>query len=172
VGHFLEYFTFVLGDFASVAATTATLYPTATLVDSDYKPVGRTIPVTVADHIAFSGMLESGAMASVTWRCGYESSPARRHMVWEIDGEDGVIRIENESPRGAFVTSVEPKMYLNGELVSIEADDVPNNSGRAWLEFAKGTNGSYATYDDAVRIHRLIDAIERSAEGGEKISLK
>ncbi|KAF8486713.1 hypothetical protein JB92DRAFT_2759392, partial [Gautieria morchelliformis] len=167
VGHFLDYFTFVLGDFASIAATTVTQYPTATLVDSDYKPVGKTVPVTVADHIAFTGML---AM-TVAWRCGYEESPGRRYMAWEIDGEDGVIRIENDTPRGAFVTSVEPKMYLNGELVSIEGDDMPNNSGKAWFEFAKGVNGTYPTYEDAVRIHRHIDAILRSAEG-ERISLK
>ena len=40
---------------------------------------------------------------------------------------------------GGFLQVRHPKVYLNGELVEIKDDGMPNNSARTWLEFAKGS---------------------------------
>jgi predicted dehydrogenase len=66
IGHQLDVVTHLLGEFSSVSATTTTAYPIATVLDTSGKPTGNTVTSTVSDHIAFSGELKSGAVASVT----------------------------------------------------------------------------------------------------------
>lgn len=169
IGHQLDTFTYILGDFASVSANAAVLRPVAALLDSDGKPTGKTIDVTAADHVAFSGRLKSGAFTSITWRAGYASTKGRRQLLWEIDGEEGSIRFDEEAQSAAFMNVREPKLYLNGELVEVESvGGLPGLLGIAWAEFAKGGVGQYATIEDAVRNHRLLDAIKRSIDSEGK----
>jgi len=97
VGHQLDTVTYLLGEFSSVCATTIISYPTATVLDDTGKPTGDTIISTSYDHIAFSGTLKSGAVASVTWRSGYPSTKGRKQFVWIIDGDDGSITLENDA---------------------------------------------------------------------------
>ena len=60
-------------------------------------------------------------------------------------------------------------MEMHGDVVAdIEADPL-GNVGRAWKEGASG--GNAATIDDALRVHRILDAIKRSAEEGKTIRL-
>jgi predicted dehydrogenase len=96
MGHQLDIVTHLLGEFSSVSATTAIAYPTVTLVDASGKPTGNTVTSTVSDHIAFSGELKSGAVASVTWRSGYSLSKGRKQLLWIIDGDDGSITMEDD----------------------------------------------------------------------------
>ena len=39
----------------------------------------------------------------------------------------------------------------------------------AWTEFAKDDVGNYPTLDDAVKLHRLLEDIERSAIEGRRV---
>lgn len=170
VGHLMDTFTHILGDFASVSSTTAIQYTTATLLDAENKPTGRTVAVTAPDQVAFTGLLKSGAVVSNIWRGGLASTKGRKQFIWEIDGEDGSVRIEGDSVGAAFIQIRDPMLYLNGELVEVENTSSPvDNLTGAWVEFAKG--GEYATMDDAVRNHRLLHAIARSAEEGKTIRL-
>lgn len=171
IGHYLEIFTQILGGFASVTATAATLYPTATLVDSDGKPTGQTLPNSAPDHFAFSGVLQSGAFANVVWRGGLKATKGRQHFIWEIDGEEGSIRLSSDS--SAFLHITDPQLYVNGELVEVESNGPPviGNLQAGWEEFAKGSSGTHATLDDAVRLHRLLDAISVSAKEGKRVDL-
>ena len=68
IGHQMDTFTHLLGDFATVSATTAIQYPVSTLLDSEGKPTDKTIAVKAPDHIAFTGILKSGAVSSIIWR--------------------------------------------------------------------------------------------------------
>jgi predicted dehydrogenase len=170
IGHQMDVFTHVLGDFASVSATTAIQYQTATLFDAEYKPTGKTVPISAPNQVAFTGLLKSGAVSSNIWRGGLPSTQGRKHFLWEIDGEEGSIRLEGDQVASAFVNVRDPVLYLNGELVEVENTSGPaDNLAAAWAAFAKG--GDYATMEDAVRNHRLLDAITRSAEEGKTISL-
>ncbi|KII89163.1 hypothetical protein PLICRDRAFT_109205 [Plicaturopsis crispa FD-325 SS-3] len=173
IGHFLGGFHLALGTFRSISATTAIQYPTATLTDS-----GETIAVTAEDHVAFTGILKSGAVSSMTWRGGYKVSPGRKTFTWEIEGEDGCIRVEGaQGPAGALIHIGAPVLYLNGEVVDVaEVADVGDdiyaaNVSKLWTEFAKGSDGHYPTIDDAVDVHRVLDAIERSARDGNTVHL-
>jgi len=169
IGHQLSVVTYFLGDFASVSATAATHYPTAALMDNDRKPTGKTVTVDNPDQIAFSGLFKSGAVSSMSWRGGLKSTPGRKQFIWEIDGEEGSIRLESDN---AFMGVRDPEVYLNGELVEVQKASGPADIlASAWREYAKGKEGNYTTMEDAVRIHRVIDAIKRSAKEGKTIQL-
>ncbi|KAJ7142157.1 NAD-binding Rossmann fold oxidoreductase [Mycena crocata] len=173
LGHELDIVTHTLGDFASISATTATVYPTA-IIFSEGSDQTKTATVTASDHVAFSGVLKSGAVMSVTWRGGYSSTPGRTQFVWVIDGEDGSIRVEEEAPAGAFIHITDPKLFLNGERISIDASwgGFSGSIRAAWAEFADGgEDKKYATLDDAVRIRTLLKAIEDSARDGVRVVL-
>jgi len=173
VGHQLGIVTYLLGDFASISATVATHYPTATLIDSERKPTDKTVPVTIPDQVAFTGIFKSGVVSSMIWRGAMKCTPGRKQLVWEIDGEEGSIRLEGDQVGSAFIHIHDPKVYLNGELVEIQNTTGPaDNIAAAWGQFAKGEGGDYATMEDAVKIHRVVDAISRSAKEGRKIQVE
>jgi predicted dehydrogenase len=173
VGHQLSVVTYLLGDFASISATTATHYPTATLMDKDRKPTGKTVTASSPDQIAFTGLFKSGAVSSMSWRGGLKSTPGRKQFIWEIDGEEGSIRLEGDSVGAAFMNVRDPKVFLNGELVEVQNALGPVDIlASAWTEYAKGEKGNYTTMEDAVRLHHVIDAIKRSAKEGKTIQLE
>ena len=62
---------------------------------------------------------------------------------------------------------------LNGEEVPLDETELDQlgNTAKAWYEFSKGEEGKYTTIDDAVRIHRVLDAALRSIDEGRKITL-
>ncbi|PPQ78258.1 hypothetical protein CVT25_011717 [Psilocybe cyanescens] len=171
IAHHLDTLTNVLGDFVSVTATNATFYPTITILDNDGKPTGRTAPSQYPDHYAITGFLRSGVLANILWRSGYVSNEGRRQYIWEIEGEEGSIRLQSNELLGAFPGIAESELYLNGKKVEFEtAGNTVESCRQAWKEFAERTE-SYATIEDAVKHHRLIDAIETSAKEGRRITL-
>ncbi|KAJ7107044.1 NAD-binding Rossmann fold oxidoreductase [Mycena epipterygia] len=173
MGHELDIVTHVLGDFASVSATSTTIYPTATLFSTTSSET-RTAPVTAADHVAFSGLLKSGAVASVTWRGGYASTLGRTQFLWTIDGEEGSIRVEEDAVGGAFIHVRDPKLFLNGERVPTDEawGGSSGNIRAAWADFADGGKDTkYATMEDAVKLKTLLDAIDSSARDGVRVTL-
>ncbi|KIK52564.1 hypothetical protein GYMLUDRAFT_49854 [Collybiopsis luxurians FD-317 M1] len=167
IGHHLDILTYLMGDFASVSATTATLFPKADIVPENGSGISKTIDNLLADHIVINGLLKSGAIASLSWRGGY-ASKGRHQLVWVIDGEKGAIRMSGSS---AFIHIRDPELYLNEELVQVSNGGLQANIAEGWEEFTKGKEGRHATIDDAVRIRSLIDAIESSSELGKKIDL-
>ena len=173
VGHFLDAFTYLLGEFASVSAHFGKTYQTASVVDENQQPTGKTIQVTVPDQIAFSGVLKSGVVTSLNWRGGLPSTKGRKQFIWVIDGDEGSIQLESDDMGGGSIGLQDPKLYLNGELVVVENSTTApqHNLTRAWKEYAKGEQGFYATFDDALKLHRLLDGITRSAEERKIIDL-
>ncbi|PPQ79179.1 hypothetical protein CVT25_002801 [Psilocybe cyanescens] len=172
VGHQLDTLTHVLGDFSSVTATNAQLYPTVIIVDDTGKPTGKTFKSQSPDHFAITGVLKTGILANIFWRAGYSSNEGRRQYVWEIEGEEGSIRLQSDHLLGALPSMFESELYLNGKKVEFETpgNGIVTVSG-AWKEFASRTPGTYATIEDAVKHHRLLDAIEASAKEGKRIIL-
>jgi predicted dehydrogenase len=174
VGHFIASFTYVLGDFESITATTRNNYPTSTVVDADSKPTGQVLPQTADDQGAFNGVLKSGVVASIHCRGGMKMTPGRASLVWLIDGEEGSIRVEGDGYAGSFINIRTPKLYINGEEVELLSpeESFMGNPSRAWEEYAKGDKGDYPTLDDAVRVHCVLDAIYTSAKEGKRVEIK
>jgi len=171
MGHLLDTLTTLLGDFASVQTTTATVHPIITLLDPAGNPNGKTHPAEIPDHYTIAGILKSGVVVNIFYRIGYVHTPGRRQFLWEIDGEEGSLRLENNGPYTSFISVYEPDLYLNGEKVDLGEGpsgfsySIPS----AWKAFAEG-KGGYATIEDAVKIHELLAAIEKSQELDNRFS--
>ncbi|KZP22061.1 NAD(P)-binding protein [Athelia psychrophila] len=169
VGHLFDTVTHVLGDLATVSATTALHYPTVTVVDDEQKPTGKTVTASAPNQIAFNGLFKSGAISSAIFRAGLPATKGRKHFLWEIDGEEGSIRLETDE-EGSFINIKDPKVYLNGEPVEFEAATNPaTNLTSAWEAFAKGE--AYPTLEDALKTRHLLDAITKSAQEGRVVNL-
>ena len=111
VGHQLDVFTHILGDFSSVSAMGTIAYPEVSLIDGNGKPTGKTAKATAFDQIAFSGVLKSGAMISFIQRGGYPSTKGRKQLIWIIDGENGSITIENDEGTVLFFLKLVKQGY-------------------------------------------------------------
>ncbi|KAJ2928072.1 hypothetical protein H1R20_g9015, partial [Candolleomyces eurysporus] len=187
IGHFLDNFVQTVGDFARVQASGTTLYPDVTVVDDvTQEPIaGRpSLRNTFLDHITITGILKgSGAWVTVIVRQGHKSTPGRRQFLWEINGEEGSLKIEDTRVGGANIGARDPEhVYLNGEKViwDKENDGVDKFDNpvpfvkSSWLEFAKGkeNGGYYVDIEDALKHRELLDAIERSLnDNGKWINL-
>jgi len=149
------------------------VYPVGTIVDANKTLTGEIVKTTSADHFGITGFLKSGVFVNVFYRAGYASGPGtgRRQYVWEIDGEEGTIRLESDEILGGLPMLAEPELYLNGKKVEVERSGNSIQSVvLAWKEFAEG-KGSYPTIDDAVKHHELLDAIDLSAREGRRVIL-
>ena len=185
IGHFLTVLTDALGDFAEVSALGAIQTPTATLLDAEGKPTGKTIQKTIHDQVALNGILESadgqpGVFVNIHIRAGLpfggEHGRGRKYLEWIIDGEKGTIEVQNDPKAGiwgAIIQITDKLVFLNGKPVTWEKQDVDrlDNTGKAWLEFAKGEQGKYWGIDESVRVHRVMDAVHTSIATGKKVVL-
>lgn len=174
LGHQLDTFTHILGDFATISAITATMYPTATVVGSE-STLPPTIPAAYPDHIALSGMLTSGALVSIHYRAGYPSTPGRRGFLWEIDCENGSIRVEPATENGNLMNIYDMAVYVCGERIELEGSGLLAHLAATWLEYLKEKSGqgegAYVTIEEAVKNRGLLEAIERSARDGKSVHL-
>ncbi|KAJ3502038.1 hypothetical protein NLJ89_g9068 [Agrocybe chaxingu] len=175
IGHQLDTLTYLLGDFTSLVAIDSKQYPTGAFVDDTFKPTGKTFPSEIPDHFAISGILSSGVIANLFYRGGNASGPetGRRQYLWEIDGEEGSIRLESDHIQGAAPSIIEPKLFLNGKEVAVEGAEKAgalDSAATAWKEFAHG-EGNYATIEDALKNKKLLNAIETSAREGKRVTL-
>lgn len=182
--HFLEIFLQTLGPLSRVSASGTILFPTVTIVDDvTHEPTGKTLPNQYPDHITVTGVLrDSGAWVTITIRLGHPSGPGRTELLWEIDGEDGTVKVEDTRPVGGLLSAHDPEhIHLNGEKLNwITAEDgeaydnpVPFIKS-AWLEFSKGkeNGGHFMDINDAAKHRQVLEAIEASLfEGGRWIDL-
>jgi predicted dehydrogenase len=175
VGHTLAALRSVFGDIAEVSAVLATRRPTALAVDS-----GEVLPVTAPDQVLVSGVFASGVPVSIHYRGG----PSRdgQGLFWEVHGTEGDIRVSGSSGHtqmvqlslsGAhgdektFRPLEVPASYRSGW----PEDTEPGNVARVYAAMAQDLREGTRTapsFEDAVAVHRVIAAIERSAESGNR----
>lgn len=174
--HALEAVTFVLGDFQDVEATSGVRRPQVRVGDS-----AQIVAATSPDHIALSGTLADGVLASVLYRGGAVRGPNLR---WEINGTDGDLVISAEfgnfqvadlTIEGAWGSA--PRMTPLELPPSYQAGAGGADGGfgantlRAYEAIAHDLATGQSTVPDfayAVRRHRLLAAIERAALVGAR----
>src|SRR5438876_1678544 len=179
VGHSLDVLNHVLSEFVELSAVSDLRRPLITIEET-----GDQIVKTAPDQIAVIGTLTSGATASIHVREGVAGGTG---FLWEINGTDGTLRITaDEAQPQIFPLTVagaeggkEPaKLAVPAALTQKWAalsglEGAPAyNVGRAYAAFAADiNNGTHAVpdFDDAVRRHEVIAAIERSAASGERV---
>ncbi|MEU7580735.1 Gfo/Idh/MocA family oxidoreductase [Streptomyces sp. NPDC041068] len=180
-GHTIDAVTMALGEFTEVSSTLAVRRPVV-----HEEGTGRPAAMTVDDQIAVSGRLGSGAVVSAHFRAGLSRGT---DFHWEINGTEGDLVITGDSGhlqqaaltvrggRGTDTSVAElpvPVRYFDVP----ELDDVRGlpsyNVGVQYAQvLADLTGGSVSApdFEHAVRRQRLLDAIERSASTGTRVTL-
>nr|WP_087573261.1 Gfo/Idh/MocA family oxidoreductase [Sphingomonas sp. CDS-1] len=176
-GHTIDAVAMCLGEFTSLTATLANRRDSFTLV-----PEGKQMPMTAEDQIMVTGTLEGGAVATVHYRGGASRATNFR---WEINGTEGDIVATADAghaqmfPLTLFggrdgdqaVAPLEvPVQYKWTPDVSPFAENVAQAYARLANDLRDGTS-TCPTFEHAVKRHRLIDAIEKSAASGTRVTL-
>jgi predicted dehydrogenase len=177
IGHTLAALRDVLGEIAEVSAVLATRRTSAVAADT-----GETLPMSAPDQVLVSGLLASGAPVSIHYRGGMPRDSDG--LFWEISGTKGDIRVSGSrghtqlvqlSLKGAqgdemaFRPLEVPASYRAGW----PDDVVPGNVARIYARMARDLREGTRTapsFEDAVAVHRVIAAIETSAENGCRTS--
>ncbi|WP_420820956.1 Gfo/Idh/MocA family protein [Shimazuella alba] len=176
-GHAIDAMCYMLGDFKELSATIANQIKQAKVLET-----GEMIEKTTADQILINGTLKNGATASIHVQGGVTF---RTGVSFEIYGTEGVIVLSNESAHGQFQwgdLKVEGMNLSNSlDVLSIPeqyrwvSDTIPSgpilNVAQALEKFGKdileGTN-YVPNFDDAVKLHVLLDLIQKAADTGER----
>jgi len=179
LGHSLAAVRSVLGDIAEVSAIVATRRTVAVASDT-----GERLPVSSPDQVLVSGMLASGAPLSIHYRGGVARDG--NGLLWEINGTRGDIRVSGPSGHmqmvplsltgardgdKAFSPLEIPPALIEDWPADAEAGNVARLYARMASDLRDGTR-SAPNFDDAVAVHRIISAIETSAEDGCRASLR
>ena len=174
VGHTLAALREVLGEWAQVSSVLATRRKTARIADT-----GEMLAVTAPDQVLVSGLFASRVPISLHY-CGGMPRDGQG-LLWEINGTDGEIRIcapyghIQMVPLALTGAQGEDTMFLRLHipescLAGLPADPQTGNVARICALMARdlreGTR-SAPGFGDAVAIHRISAAIERSAQTGE-----
>ncbi|MBW7453444.1 Gfo/Idh/MocA family protein [Paenibacillus sepulcri] len=180
-GHSLDALTYILGDFTELSAALENQYNQAEVIGT-----GEIVEKTSDDQILIHGKLNSGAMASVHIQGGVKQPG----LYLEVYGDKGMLVLQNAKGSiqmgpyklsGAHQTEEEPKASLKELTVPDSYRWVPdgiNNQGgpvinvaQALRKFAKDIQeGTFRmpTFADAVKVHQLLDTIEKAANTGER----
>ena len=181
VGHSLDTLNHVLGEFADLSAVSAIRRPLITAEETREQ-----IVKTSADQIAVVGTLTSGAIASIHVR---EAVAGGIGFLWEINGTDGTLRITADAALPEIFPLTVAGARGGGEPAELAVPAALTqkwpaltglhgapafNVGRAYAAFAADiANGTHTVpdFDDAVRRHEVIAAIERSAASGQRVEV-
>ncbi len=178
MGHSVDALAYCLGEFTEVSGTFATLQKKVTNIDN-----GEVLDRTSEDQIAFTGRLEGGAVVSVNFRGGVSRGT---NFFWEINGTKGDLRITAASGHlQMFNGTVEGGQGEDKALhpmptpaahrwVPEGIDGVATNVAQVWArmrdDIRNGTTTA-PTFADAVVRHRMLDALERSAAEGRRVTI-
>ena len=167
--HTMDALGFALSsEFLSVSGTLATRRPTIRLVESR-----EAVPLTVADQVAFNGRLGSGALVTSHFRGGL-SRATNFHM--EINGSKGDLLLTSPvgyvgvggfSLSGAQAGESLHPIPIPGDFGPDENVLIGNVKKLYELFASDKLSGAREapTFDSAVKLHRLIDAVEQSGGG-------
>lgn len=175
-GHTVDAMRFVAGDFAELSAVVAT--QAKQWLDTG---TNTWLDVTSPDNILVSCRLRNGAVASVhIGAIPYAGSGYRM----EIYGRDGTLVAAGEdSPQLSAVTlhgaqrgnTLAPIAVPPG--LSVAAPETPAgeavNVGQMYTLFARAIGGGaspHPTFDTAVTLHRLVDAIKAASDEGRRVT--
>lgn len=178
--HWLAAVEPMMGPIARVSATALTVLDETVIAET-----GERVPVNAPDQLAITGELASGALMSLAIHSGVVPS-AQGFRAW-IVGAQGTLTIEPAGP-GSFQMA-DWKLSLHradGRVETIIPDDdlpaaIPAGPARnvartyralapALLDPACGT-ADLATFDTALRFHRLIATIDQAAKSGRAVAI-
>jgi predicted dehydrogenase len=176
MGHTMDALCQCLGELTEVSATMANRR-----TSSINASTGTTVPMTSEDQVAFTGRLESGAVIAVHYRAG---TVRGTNLLWEITGTEGELQINSY---GGHAQMFDLQLSgANGDAQTLSPMAVPAqyrwspsdlpepavNVAQAYVRFANDLRDGTRTcpdFEDAVKRHEMVDAIERSAANGQRV---
>jgi predicted dehydrogenase len=180
-GHSLDTLRYALGELAEVNGVVATLHPTAKVAGTD-----ETVNITVPDNVLLNGRMADGAVASVMFLTSpsLASAPDLAGTHWSVFGEEGTLWVSGSGlPHFA-----DTGLTLRGHTGSgpLEELTVPASYHKAPAEVPEGparnvaalyqsvadaiTGGTpiESSFETALSLHHLLDAIQSSSDQGER----
>ncbi|KAM0798398.1 hypothetical protein BDR22DRAFT_809112 [Usnea florida] len=183
--HGLDPICYLLGEFTWLNATTATAFPEIRFVQADGSK-GEPVKSNLADFVSVSGVLESGATASFVMSLTTEATPTR--FEWIIYGEERSLKFETQAlfmnigPHKLYQTTRHQQDGQGGKAQAPyavkdgfqweEVEFEPGGFGgigEVYAAFADG-NKDLVDFDEAVKRHKMVEAILRSAKNGTRES--
>jgi len=176
-GHAIDAMRFIVGEVQDLSAVVSTQVPQWLEVDTQ-----RLVDVTAPDNILVSGHLASGAVASIhvaslPWAAsGYRMEIYGREGTLVASGEDspqlGTIQLHGTRANGRLEPLTIPPHHRF--VPDTMPQGAPYNVGQLYALFAKAirtgdVSPSYATFETAVDLHRLIDAISAASAQGQQV---
>ncbi|WP_326719893.1 Gfo/Idh/MocA family oxidoreductase [Streptomyces sp. NBC_00243] len=178
VGHAADALCHCLGEVQELSATTTVRRKTVTIEET-----GEKRPVTAADQVSVSGLIEGGAAFSIHYRGGFSRGT---NLLWEINGTEGDLQVTADGGQmQIFDMTVRGG---RGAQSSLEVLPVPEqyrwsppqgpgpstNIAQSYARFAQDyREGTHLcpTFEDAVTRHRMLNAIETAAATGRRQTL-
>jgi predicted dehydrogenase len=168
-GHTLDLLEAVLGPIIEVDARTEILWPVVRLTDTGEQSLRET-----ADHVAVLGKTQSGAVFTADIHGGV--APQDTRSSFEIRGSEAWLSLTGDHPYGfqagdLNLTSNIPFAKPEEAAVSDGFMGGAINVGEVYAYLVRDLHaGTYNTpgFDHALHNARLIDAVRRAAERGER----
>lgn len=171
-GHAIDALTMCVGDFSEVSGVVSTQIDSWLLTDTDSH-----VDVTSPDNIIVSGRLASGGVVSAHVASQPVMGSGQR---LEVYGRHGTLVVD--SGEGRLLSALAGETALEElpipERLAWVPADVPDGPAfnvaqmyRRFGEAIRSGDKAEPDFDDAVKLHELIDAIRRASETGERQSV-
>jgi predicted dehydrogenase len=176
-GHSIDALCFCLGEFKEVSGVVATQRQRVKIVET-----GETIQMTSPDQVLLSGVLESGAVASVHVKGGTSNGTG---FLFEIHGTEGDLAIAPADPRQGTSVQISEFTVRGAQTGKTLADlpipesyrwvppavpaGPPFNVAQLFVRMAQGIREGKSVspdFDVAVKRHQLLDAIQKASDTG------
>jgi predicted dehydrogenase len=176
-GHSIDALCFCLGDFKELSSVVSNQRQRVKIVET-----GETIPMTSPDQVLISGVLQSGAVASVHLKGGFASGTG---FLFEIHGTQGDLAVVPADPRQATYIQVSDFTVRGPRAGTPLADlsipesyrwvppavpaGLPFNVAQLYMRMAEGIREGKSVspdFDTAVKRHQLLDAIQKASDTG------
>ena len=175
-GHTVDAMRFVTGDFSRLSAVVAT--QAKQWLDTG---TNTWLDVTSPDNVLISGRLAAGAVASVHIGAipfagsGYRMEIYGREGTLVASGEDSpqLSSVVLHGAKGGNTLAPVPVP----ERFTLTASGTPSgealNVGQMYTVFARAIRGGESnqpTFENAVELHRLVDAIKQASDNGREVT--
>jgi predicted dehydrogenase len=184
-GHSFEALCYCLGEFKELSSVMANQRKQIKIVET-----GEWIPMTAVDQVAISGVLQSGAVASIQLKGGTANGTG---FLFEIHGTEGTLAIVPADPRQVTYIQVSEFTLRGAQAVKPLADlsiperyrwvppavpvRLPFNVAQLYIRMAGGIREGMAggiregktvspDFDVAVKRHQLLDVIQKASDTG------
>jgi predicted dehydrogenase len=178
-GHAIDSITYCLGEFAEVSARVVTRVKQWHTTDTN-----ELLDVTAPDNVLISGVLKSGAVVSVHVGTLPNYAEGYKLEIWGRDGQ--LVMTAAEGPnigpmllRGSKGAAPLEPMAVPSEYVFVPEDmpkGAPFNIAQIYARAADTIKGGQSlkapTFADAVKHHRLLDAIDRASVEGRAVAIE